>query len=438
MMAHLHAACRVPPSLSPSPEPFMNRITACCALSCASLVGIAVLLPVFSAADTSKARVPKPATSAQKPVPAAELPPANRFLFWTPDQQRIGYRNIDRILPTREFTHVTSQARPPFPLPAAPRDLSKVSFDVAGKKHTTADYLQQNQVAGLLVIQRGRIVYEHYAFGHTADSKWTSFSVAKSLTSMLMGAAIKDGYIKDVNDPVTTYLPALKGTSYEGVSIKHVLQMSSGVGWNEDYTDAKSDVAQIGAVAAAGGSLGLVKYMGARPRVARPGEKFNYNTGETHLVGAIIRAAVGNNLTTYLSQKIWSRFAMESTGYWALTGELDAEHAGCCMSATLRDYGRIGLLALRGGKLQDGTSILPDNWMKDATTPSPGFPGYGYQWWLGGPGDYGARGIFGQSIQIYEPEELVIVTHGLWPLATSQEHSQRRSAFHAAVRAALK
>jgi CubicO group peptidase (beta-lactamase class C family) len=287
------------------------------------------------------------------------------------------------------------------------------------------------------VIHNGKIAYEHYALGHTSTSKWTSFSVAKSLTSMLVGAAIKDGYIKDVNDPVTAYLPVLKGTSYEGVTIRQVLQMSSGVGWNEDYTDPKSDVAQIGAVAAQGGSLGLVKYMGALPRVAPPGSKFNYNTGETHLAGAIVRAAVGNNLSSYASQKIWSKFAMESNAFWMLADEYGAEHAGCCLSATLRDYGRIGLLALRKGVLADGTSVLPENWMKDATTPSPSMPGYGYQWWLIGPGDFGARGIFGQSIQIYDPQNIVIVTHSLWPTAQSKENSALRNAFHEAVRDAL-
>jgi CubicO group peptidase (beta-lactamase class C family) len=409
----------------------MSRIKVYGALSGTLLVGIAVLLPMLSAADAPKA-------APQKPVKASELGPPTGLLTWTPEQQRVGYRNIDRILPTRELTRVITAARPAYPLPSALKDLSKVAFEIDGKKYTTVDYLQHNHVAGLLVIKNGSVVYEHYASGHSADSKWTSFSVAKSLTSMLMGAAIKDGYIKDVQDPVTLYLPVLKGTSYDGVTIKNVLQMASGVAWNEDYADPKSDVAKIGAIVTAGGSLGLVKYLGALPRVAKPGEKFNYNTGETHLVGAIVRAAVGNNLATYASQKIWSQFAMESNGYWALTGELGAEHGGCCMSATLRDYGRLGLLALRGGKLADGTSLLPDGWMKDSTTGSVGNPGYGYQWWLNGPGDYGARGIFGQSIQIYEPENLIIVTHGLWPVATSKEYSQYRNAFHAAVRAALK
>jgi CubicO group peptidase (beta-lactamase class C family) len=396
--------------------------------------GLLFLLPALSLcavalADTSAVK--------GKPIDPKAFGRADSLLFWTPEQQRAGYPNMDRLYLTREISRGSPDARPAFPLPYARRDISKLKFAVAGQPFDTSSYLEHNRVAGLLVIHDGKIVHEHYGFGHTPASKWTSFSVAKSLTSMLVGAAIKDKYIASVDDPVTTYLPVLRGTSYDGVTIKQVLQMSSGVGWNEDYTDRNSDVARIGAVAAQGGSLGLVTYMGALPRVAKPGEKFNYNTGETHLAGAIVRAAVGNNLSSYLSQKIWSKFAMEANGFWMLADEYGAEHAGCCISATLRDYGRVGLLALRKGVLADGTSILPDTWMQDATAPSAGNPGYGYQWWLVGPGEYGARGIFGQSIEIFEPEKLIIVSHGLWPLATSKEYSANRRAFAEAVRAHL-
>jgi CubicO group peptidase (beta-lactamase class C family) len=391
---------------------------------------LTTLVAVVAAADTPVVATRAPDSNA---IDASRFGPPGSVLFWTPEQQRVGYPNMDRIFLTRAISRGDA-AHPAFPLPDAPSDLQGLTFSVEGKSHTLADYLEHNRVAGLLVIHNGRVAYEHYAFGHTRDSKWTSFSVAKSLTSMLVGAAIKDGYIHDVNDPVTTYLPVLKGSAYDGVSIRQVLQMSSGVAWNEDYADPKSDVARIGAVAQQGGSLGLVKYMGALPRAAQPGEKFNYNTGETHLAGAIVRAAVGNNLSSYLSQKIWSKFAMESDAYWILTDEYGAEHAGCCLSATLRDYGRIGLLALRKGVLADGTAIVPDSWMQDATTPSPANPGYGYQWWLNAPGDFGARGVFGQSIQVYEPQNLIIVTHGLWPVATSKEYSAWRKAFSEAVR----
>src|SRR3954447_1770716 len=193
------------------------------------LCALVAAVPLFAHAGTSPA------------IGSKSLGPPERILFWTPEQQRVSYPNMDRIFLTREISRGDPKTHPAFPLPVALEDLSKVAFDVAGKHYTIADYLEHNHVAGLLVIHNGKIAYERYALGHTPTSKWTSFSVAKSLTSMLVGAAIKEGYIKDVNDPVTAYLPVLKGTSYEGVTIRQVLQMSSGVGWNEDYTDPKSD-----------------------------------------------------------------------------------------------------------------------------------------------------------------------------------------------------
>jgi CubicO group peptidase (beta-lactamase class C family) len=375
-------------------------------------------------------------------IPQSAFGPREGVLFWTPEQQRIGYPNMNRVTGTRaihrgpEMTFIEAQ-HATFALPLSPVDLSGVGYELNGKRYTLGEFLEERRTAGLLVIKDGRILYEHYGFGHTAASKWTSFSVAKSVVSMLVGAAIRDGYIKSIDDQVTDYLPLLKDTAYAGVSVKQVLQMSSGVAWNEDYTDAKSDVSRIGTIAAQSGSVGLIKYLGALPRIAKPGEKFNYNTGETHLAGAIVRAAVGNNLATYLSQKIWSQFAMESDGYWMLADEFGAEHGGCCISATLRDYGRIGLFALRDGVLNDGTRVLPVNWMRDSTSPSAANPQYGYLWWLQSGGDYAARGIFGQTIQLYSKDNVVIVTHGLWPVATSDEYSAHRMALMNALRLAV-
>src|SRR5262249_5065617 len=150
------------------------------------LAAALAVVPLFAHADSSPA------------IDSKSLGPPDRVLFWTPEQQRVSYPNMDRIFLTREISRGDPQTHPTFPLPVALEDLSKVSFEVAGKRYTLADYLEHNHVAGLLVIHNGKIAYEHYALGHTPTSKWTSFSVAKSLTSMLVGAAIKDGYITDV------------------------------------------------------------------------------------------------------------------------------------------------------------------------------------------------------------------------------------------------
>jgi CubicO group peptidase (beta-lactamase class C family) len=350
------------------------------------------------------------------------------ILNWTPEQQLRGYRDIDKIYPTRPI----SASEDPYPLPARPVDLSALGYEVDGETFDMEGFFEQNHVVGLLVIKRGEVLVERYAEGNTAETKWYSFSVAKSVVSMLFGAAVRDGYIQSLDAPVTDYLPILAGSAYEGVTIRHALHMASGVEWDEDYADPQSDVASTG-----GSALDRLRYLRNKPRAAAPGEVFNYNTGETNLLGAVLRAAIGNNLSTYLGNKIWGPFGMEHDANWLLLAQGGAEHGGCCLSATLRDYGRIGLFAMRDGRLRDGTPVLPEGWMAGATSPSATNERYGQLWWLRGNGVYSAIGIYGQAIHIDTAEELIIVTHGAWPRATGREFSRHRTAFFQAVTAAL-
>ena len=349
-------------------------------------------------------------------------------LNWTPEQQLRGYRNIDRIYPTRPI----AASGAPFAMPAGSADLSGVRYTVDGATFDTDAFVAHNHVVGLLVVHRGAIVLERYERGNTPATRWYSFSVAKSVLSMLVGAAIRDGFIESVDAPLTAYLPLLAGSAYEGVTLRHALQMSSGVAWREDYADPSSDIAQVG-----GSALDRLRYVRGKPRAAAPGTTFNYNTEETNVVGAVLRAAIGNNLSTYVEAKIWQPFGMEHPANWLLLSAGGAEHGGCCLSATLRDYGRIGLFALRGGRLRDGTSVLPDGWMPQATSPSPANKGYGFLWWLRPNGAYAAIGIYGQAIHVDPARELVIVTHGAWPRATGREFSTHREAFFNAVAMAL-
>lgn len=328
----------------------------------------------------------------------------------TGDKQIIRFRNWSALYPTREI----SAGDYTLTLPESLMNFSQFHYEVDGQDYSLDDYLVRNENAGLLVIKDGEIKLERYGMGNTEATRWASFSMSKSVTSLLLGAAIKDGYIASVDDKVTDYLPRLKGSSYDQVSIRNVLQMSSGVAWNEDYTDLNSDVASYP-------SMDLVKifqFLGDKERVSNPGETFNYNTGETDLVGAIVRAAIGNNLSAYLEYKIWQPFGMEFDANWATHGDA-GERAGCCMNATLRDYGRLGLFTLNNGTLPDGTSILPDNWMAESTTPSKGSNGYGYLWWLSGDGTFNARGIFGQAIHINPAENLVVVVLSAWSHAAA-------------------
>ena len=264
--------------------------------------------------------------------------------------------------------------------------------------------------------------------GNTEDSLWVSYSMSKSATSMLLGAAIQDGYIASVDDMVTDYLPRLKGSSYDEVSLKDVLQMASGVEWDEDYADPNSDVATY----PSGEVIELLRFLGNKERVAEPGDVFNYNTGETDLVGAIVRAAIGNNLASYIENKIWQPFGMESDANWATHGN-GGERGGCCMNATLRDYGRIGMFAMNGGVLADGTRVVPQGWMQESTTSSKGNAGYGYLWWLLEGPAFQAIGIYGQGIYINPETETVIAVLSAWTTATGREYSAHRAALYRAI-----
>jgi CubicO group peptidase (beta-lactamase class C family) len=349
-------------------------------------------------------------------------------LRWTPEQQLRAYPNMEKIYPTR----LIPASWTPYPLPARPVDESGMTYRLDGKVFDIDLFIERNHVVGLLVIKSGDAVVERYAHGITAATTWYSFSIAKSVVSLLIGAAMKDGYVDWLDRSVSDYLPLLTDSGYDGVSIRNAMQMASGVEWNEDYTDPASDVASTG-----GDALARLRYLRLKPRVAEPGAVFNYSTGETNLLGAVLRSAIGNNLSTYLHAKIWDPFGMEHDAQWLLLAPGGAEHGGCCLSATLRDYGRIGLFALRRGRLADGTDVLPHDWMTESTEPSADNEGYGYLWWLGRERIYSARGIFGQAISINPAEELIIVTLGVWPRATDRELSRHRAAFVAAVTKAL-
>ena len=328
----------------------------------------------------------------------------------TGDTQIIRMRNWSALYQTRDI----EAGDYTLTLPENLADFSQLSYEVDGERFSLEQYLVRNENAGLLVLKDGEIKLEHYGMGNTEETLWASFSMSKSVTSLLLGAAIKDGYIASVDDKVTDYLPRLKGSSYDDVRLRDVLQMSSGVSWNEDYTDLDSDVASYPGM----DLVEIFKFLGEKERVAAPGEIFNYNTGETDLVGAIVRAAIGNNLSSYLEYKIWQPFGMEFDANWATHGSA-GERAGCCMNVTLRDYGRLGLFALSGGHLTDGSAILPEYWMTESLSPSNGSAGYGYLWWLADDGTYSARGIFGQAIHVNPAENLVVVVLSAWSHAAA-------------------
>ena len=369
-----------------------------------------------------------------------DAPPPNEdldsILFWTPAQQETGYRTIEKIYPTR----VIKAGANAYPLPSASGAFD-VSYDFKGAQWTTDTFMKENRLAGLLVIKDGKIVLERYGLGRTAQDRWTSFSVGKSVTSTLIGAAIKDGYVKSLDAMVTDYLPGLQGSAYEGVTIRQLLTMTSGVRWNEDYADPQSDVAQF-ALGKPGqdGENPIVAYMAKLPREAVPGTRFLYKTGESDLIGVLLARATKMHPADYLSQKIWSKFGMERDAIWMLdrAGE---ELGGCCISMTLRDYGRFGLFILNGG-VAGGEPVVPTDFLAQATRSQIKSDwddyGYGFQWWIHPDGGaYEAIGIFGQSIYINPAERLIIVTNSAWAQADEPKPYAVHDAYVDAVVKAL-
>ncbi len=309
-----------------------------------------------------------------------------------------------------------------------PQGIPIAAFSKGGKKEMELEnFITEQKVAGLLILQNGKIRLERYALDHNQSNRWSSLSVAKSVTSTLVGAAIKDGYIRSVDDYVTDYLPDLKGSAYDSVKIRHLITMTTGVKWSEDYTDPNGDIARFATDSIEPGMDATVSYMKHLPAVAEPGKKFLYSTGETHLLGALVSAATGKTLSEYLSLKIWKPYGMEQSATWTLnrTGQ---ELAGCCLQMTLRDFARFGQFVLEDGRIK-GQSILPDHWLETATKIQvPLWPGggYGYGWWILGRNSFDALGIYGQRIHIDPSRQLVIAVNSAWPEADSD---QRQTAF---------
>lgn len=357
------------------------------------------------------------------------------YLFWTPEEQLLGYRNIEKIFPTRTIErgdHVKA-------LPSAEQSIDP-RYKVDGETWNVEAHMEAVNAVGILAIHKGEIILERYRADYGPEQRWTSFSVGKSITSTLAGAALKDGYIKSLEDPITDYLPGLKDSDYEGVTVEQLLTMTSGIAWNEDYSDPTSDVAMIRAEKSVNGSDPIVTYMAKLKREAEPGTKWVYKTGETNLVGSLVSAATGKTLAEYLSEKIWSPYGMEKDAIWMLNAG-GVEYGGCCVSATLRDFGRFGLFFLNGATMND-ESIVADGWIEAATTSADAAinsdgGGYGYQWWVTNGPAFRAVGIFGQMIYINPELDLVVVTQGAYKTATGRELSQRQGDLIDAIETAV-
>ncbi|TAN05117.1 MAG: class A beta-lactamase-related serine hydrolase [Rhodanobacteraceae bacterium] len=353
-------------------------------------------------------------------------------LFWPQAQRDRDFSRMYRIFPSTQVAHGRSTHALPTGKPLQPR------WNDPGM--TLARYMQRYHVAGVMVLQDGHVRLQKYAANFGPKQRWTSFSVAKSVTSVLLGIALQQGYIHSLDNQLVTYIPELAGSAYADVTVRELLTMTSGVRWNEDYTDPKSDVAQMYRGACVAGQAQILPYLAKLPRAWPAGSHFNYNTAETDLLGVLVQRATHHSLATWLSQTIWKPYGMASDAYWIKDGCDAAENTGGSgLSATLADYARFGQFMLGGGRV-GGKPVIAEAWLAGALNKQEQVAdpsrGYGFLWWTDRDGSYAAIGIFGQLLYIDPQRKLVIAQVAAWPTADSDAEVAARRAFVAAIKRA--
>lgn len=334
-------------------------------------------------------------------------------LFW--EGNRIeNFRAMDRVFPARD---VPADGRA-WTFEVSARPLPE-TYRFEGAARPIAAFLDETVTTGLLVVRDDTIVHEEYRLGADASSRFTSWSVAKSFLSALVGIALEEGHIESLDDPLTAYVPALAGSAYDGVSIEDALTMSSGVAFDEDYDSPMSDVNRLFFTLAAGRPM--VDTLSSLDRARDPGTYNDYVSSDSIALGLALEAATGIPNEEYLATRLWGPMGAESPAFWN-TGRGGPVLPFCCLNATLRDYARFGRLFLEGGA-REGVQIVPATWVERSTRPSaarlePGenpasswLFGYGYHWWVPEePRDeFLAIGIWGQYVYVDRTREIVIV-----------------------------
>jgi len=362
------------------------------------------------------------ALEAQPALVQEDYPNPQRVFRWDRAERLLGFKSVEKLA----SVHTVKAGGSVRPLQAAVSPKGKTLAEAL--KKPTADFMKTGDIVGVMLIHGDEVLVEEYARGFTAADRWTSFSVAKSVTGTLVGAAVGDGLLA-LDDQVVKYIPELKGSAYDGVNIRHLLTMTSGVQWEEDYSDPDSDTARL-ALGVGDNSKDQLADLAALPRAAKPGAEFDYKTGESNLLGLVLMRATGKSLADYLSEKIWQPYGMETEAYWAVDSQ-GRELAGCCLSPTLKDYARFGLFILEDGRIGD-RRVLPEGWLKEATRPVLGHK-YGYQWHLIADGLFAATGIFGQMVAIDQTTGSVAVILSTWDRPLSAKGQQDRIAYLLAV-----
>ncbi|WFE75199.1 serine hydrolase [Roseinatronobacter sp. S2] len=351
------------------------------------------------------------------------------------------FRDMGRVFPARAVARgdtVWAFDHAPQPLPET------YTFD--GQARSLTAFLDRTETTGLLVVRRGAITHEEYWLGADAASLFTSWSVAKSVLSALIGIAVEEGHIASIRDPISQYVPALEGSGYGAVPIEDALTMSSGVEFNEDYDNPRSDINMLFIRAMAMGQP-VEETLKGLGRLRDPGIFNDYVSSDSMALGLVLEAATGMPVAEYLASRLWGPMGGEADASWS-TDRTGREFALCCLNATLRDYARFGRLYLEGG-VRDGRQIVPADWVHASVNPTaahlqPGQNpasswtfGYGYQWWIpeDPQGDFVAIGVWGQYIYVDPIREVVIVKVSADPDFDDNDH-ETIATFRAIARAA--
>jgi CubicO group peptidase (beta-lactamase class C family) len=332
--------------------------------------------------------------------------------LFTGAPQHENFSRLDEFIPAARMSAAPVQ----FEFPEGGRIELPASFMHQGAPRDTEAFLAETDTMALLVLQDGAVRFERYASFGGRKTQWVSMSVAKSFVSALIGIALHEGAIRSIEVAVTGYVPALAGSAYDGVRIKDILQMSSGAGWNEDYSDPDSDINRFALVSATGGAM--ADFIATLSRATMPGTVNHYNSMDTQVLGMLLKAATGRTIADYMQDKLWHPLGMESPGCW-LVDNSGMEMAYACLNATARDFAKIGELYRNGGRWQ-GRQVVPADWVRASVTPDaphlmPGVSdpmfGYGNQWWVigGTEGEYSAIGVYNQFVYVNPARNLTIV-----------------------------
>jgi hypothetical protein len=320
----------------------------------------------------------------------------------------------------------------PFPLPAAASaEPFTVSYQHQGKTFTLDDYFKRTDVLGFLVLKDGRVVLERYLRGTGPTDRYLSMSVSKSIVSVLFGVAVDEGRIASIDDPVVKYLPKLGNGGYRDVTIRNVLNMATGIQFSEEYGVASSGIGQLSA-ASRTGSPSFVDFAASLQAEKTPGKTFTYQSVNTQVLAEVLEAATGVPLNVYAESKLWKKIGAESRAYFLTGKDQPGICAYGCFYATLRDYSRFGLMAMRGGSLTKDR-VVSETWVKQSGSPAPFAQptvdpktdqcrrGYGFQWWVpcGTDHAFQAVGINGQAIYVNPPKRIVIAQFSAWPQASA-------------------